>query len=384
MDIRKFFLASHAIMALAMIIALTFPSIAKAISIGEVVMQSKVGEPLFAQVDLVVGSGEHIENSCLALAPPDPLEDDASDYLTKANLSVKTEGARQYVVISSRTPFNDAFAKLRLQIKCPGKGSIIKLLTILPDLVPDAQAPITAPVAAETTNKFVPQPLDVHDDAPEAKRRDNHESQPEVREYTVDKSARPTHKQPSPSVQVASKKQGGSPSFRLQLSGEPLDESRLGKASPEERVSLLAQKKLLDADDQMARFLAMRNQVQQLKEELGTVKLQLAQLGAIPPSSAASSVQVPPPAPLETAGKKEVLSKPEIAVTQIVVQQNDGFLKKGLWAALGLVLVISPMWFGARYYQTKKRIEIPSTRVAQTILKTLDFVTTDRNNKNRT
>lgn len=382
MDIRKFFLASHAIMASAMIVALTFPSVAKAISIGEVVMQSKVGEPLFAQVDLVVGSGEHIENSCLALAPPDPLEDDASDYLTKANLSVKTEGARQYVVVSSRTPFNDAFAKLRLQIKCPGKGSIIKLLTILPDLVPDAQAPITAPVAAETINKFVPPPLDVHDDAHEANQRDNHESQPEVREYIVDKSARPTHKQPSPSVQVASKKQGGSPSFRLQLSGEPLDESRLGKASPEERVSLLAQKKLLDADDQMARFLAMRNQVQQLKDELGTVKLQLAQLGAIPPSSAASSAQMSPPAPLETAGKKEVLSKPEIAVTQIAAQQNDGFLKNGLWAVLGLVLVISPVWLGVRYYKMKKRIEIPSTRVAQTILKTLDFVTTDRNNKN--
>ncbi len=217
-------------------------------------MQSKVGEPLFAQVDLVVGSGEHIENSCLALAPPDPLEDDASDYLTKANLSIKTEGARQYVVVSSRAPFNDAFAKLRLQIKCPGTGSIIKLLTILPDLVPAVQEPIAAPIAAESINKFVPSPPDVHDVESDAKQRDHRETQPELREYLADKSARPMHKPPSPSVQMASKKRAVSPSFRLQLSGDPIDESRIGKASPEERVSLLAQKKLLDEDDQMARF----------------------------------------------------------------------------------------------------------------------------------
>src|SRR5208283_4263527 len=101
MNIRKLLLTTRTITAFALTVALTFPFVVEAVDIGEIVMQSRLGEPLLAQVGLVAGNGEHIEDSCLSLVTPDPLEKDTSNYLTKAKLSLKTEGKRQYVAISS-------------------------------------------------------------------------------------------------------------------------------------------------------------------------------------------------------------------------------------------------------------------------------------------
>lgn len=132
MDIRKLFTNQHAIAAFAMTVALMFPCVVEAVSIGEAVLQSGRGEPLLARVELVVESNERIEDSCLSLVAPDPLREDASSFLTEASLSLKTDGRRQYVHISSPNPFNHALTRLRLQIKCPGMQGGIKTLTISP------------------------------------------------------------------------------------------------------------------------------------------------------------------------------------------------------------------------------------------------------------
>ena len=136
MDIRKLLLNLRAIPVFALTGALTFPYVAEAVSIGEIALQSRLGEPLRGQIELVVESGEHVENSCLSLAAPDSTEEDTGNYLTKAKLSLKSEGTRQYVSIDSRTPFDYTFAKVRLQIKCPGTSKILKTLTIVPEFAP--------------------------------------------------------------------------------------------------------------------------------------------------------------------------------------------------------------------------------------------------------
>jgi pilus assembly protein FimV len=397
MDIRKLSLTPRAIATFAMTVALTFSCVVEAVSIGEVVLQSRLGEPLLAQVDLMVGSGEQIEDSCLSLAAPDPHEEDTSGYLTKANLSFKNDGKRQYVTISSRKPFNDAFARLRLQVNCPGTSNVIKTLTILPDLdasVP--QAPITAPSApAEAANTSPRAPSEAHDIAPAANQRASGNAQPDVEKYLAHKAARPTNKRHSSSARTASTKRGRSASlsaqttsekqdrsvsFRLKLSGDTLDESRIGKISAEERALLLARQKLLDADDQMASFLAMQHQVKQLQDELGEIKLQLTQLG-VRPATAASSAAAAALAPSATpqmspttgtsTGTQGSSPKPAIAVKQPVVQQND--LPSGLFAALGLVLAILALWLGLRYYtKTKSHTGIKSHPDAEPVLQPED------------
>ncbi len=181
MDIRKMFLASRTIMAFAMTVAFVFPCVVEAVSIGKVVLQSRTGEPLSARVDLIVGSDESkVDDSCLSLVAPGSDEKDAGGYLTSASLSLKTEGKRQYVAISSLTPFDNAFPRLRLQIKCPGTESVTKTLILL-------------------------------------------------------------EKRPTSSAQMGSKEANRSASSSIDASGKPIDGSRIVKLSPEERATLLAQ-----------------------------------------------------------------------------------------------------------------------------------------------
>lgn len=326
------------------IIALTFPCVAEAVSIGGVVLQSRLGERLLARIELMAGSGERIDDSCLSLAAPDPPEDDTGVYLTQANLSLKTEGKQQYVVISSRKPFNDAFAKLRLQVKCSGMGTIIKTLIILPDIdAPVQQTPIAVPAEAENSSALLLS--DPHDIAPAANPRDTRNTRPEVEKNFSNKTLRSFNKQHAPPRRTAGK-QGRSESFMLKLSGELIDESRIGKISAEERTFLLAQQKLLDADDQAARFLAMQHQLKQMQDELEGIKLQLAKLGDSP--SAVASSPVPSALPLATSSALENRSTSDIAVKRPVIKQDNSDIQNGLFFALVLVLVILALRIGLR------------------------------------
>ena len=360
MDIQDRHLNSRTIIAFAMTVALAFPCVVDAVSIGEIVLQSKLGEPLLAQVDLVVGSDEDIEDSCLTLATPDPSEEDTNGFLTKAKLSLKTEGKRQYVSISSRNPFNEAFGKLRLQVKCPSTGSVIKTLIILPDLdtsIP--QTPITAPslpAGADNTS-----PTDAHPVSPAANQGDARSTPPAVNKHIADKTTRRANNRHAPSAQTSGRNHGSSATFRLKLSGDPIDESRIGKISTDERALLLARQKMLDADDQTANFLAMQHQVKLLQSELGEIKLQLAQLG-ISPSAAASSAPA--------TDTQENRPKPAFALKQLRPQQYNPYLQNGLIVALGLVLTVFALWLGLSYYTKRKsRTAIESKQDTTPILK---------------
>lgn len=304
MDIPKRFLTQHAITAFVLTVALMIPCVVAAVSIGEAILQSRLGEPLSAQVDLMVENNERIEDSCLSLAAPDPLQDDISNFLTEASLSLKTEGKRQYVDISSPKLFNDAFARLRLQVECPGMRSISKTLTIF---------------------SF---------------------------------------------AQTASNKQGRSASSRPKLSGEPIDESRIGKVSAEERTVLLARQLRLEAN-----FLSLQHQFLLLQDELGEIKSQLTQSG-IPPATAAATATAPSSAiepsvtHVATADIQESRPRPAIAVKQPMLQPGNPYLQEVLFPALGLVLVILALWAGAHYYtKIKSSSRVNSQQDAAPIMK---------------
>ena len=363
MDIRKQLNLPRAIMAVAMTVAMFFPVIADAVSIGDVVLQSRFGDPLLARIDLKVDSGEQVDDSCLSLAAPDPLDEDIGFYLTKVKLSVITEGELKYVNISSSMPFNDPFAKLRLQVKCAGTGSVIKTLTILPDL--DTSVPlaaITAP-AAHSTEEVISAPpqSNKRDVAPPQNQRNNQDALPEVKKQTPKKASGPSHKQLAQSAPANDRKKSGSPTVRLEVSGEPLDESRLGKVSKEERRLLLSRQKMLDADDQMVKFLAMQHQIKQLQNELVALESQLSLLG-ITPVTVASSVPAAVSAPATSASAIVSASaipqastpKPANVVKPAAGQQDNSNLPNGLFAAFGLVLIIIALWQGLRYYTKVK------------------------------
>lgn len=363
---------------LALAIALSFPCNAQAINIGDIVLQSRLGEPLLAHVDLIAGGSENIENNCLSLTAPDPHEDDVRDYLTKARLSIKSEGGRQYVLISTYQPFNEPYAKLRLQVKCPGMGSVIKTLTILPDLdesifqsltttfdlpaiadsTPSSSARRDTPAAAKNkadSDNMLPQPR--HSKRKSARSQPSAEFLQVAGQDVSGKAAqslnehRASDERRAPPARRVRNKQDDSSTFRLKLSGEPFDESRLGKISPAEREILLARQKLLDADDQTASFLTLQHQVKQLQDELGEIKQKLA---AVPGATS----NIPPPA---------------VALTQTTAQPDPN-IQRGI-IAIGLIVAMLALWLGLRYYTRRKSQQaaapilkqpasIPSTPVA--------------------
>lgn len=369
MNIQKLFFAPPVAAFFLMAAALILPCSTQAVSIGEITLQSRLGEPLRAQVSLTVDNGERIDDACLSLLAPNP-NTDSTGYLTRAELTIKTEGARQYIAIVSHKQFNDAFARLWLQIKCPGMGSISKTLTVLPDLgEPAPQTPITAPAVPASTQDTLSQPAqETPANAPASNLGDTKTSSPPVKKHDTSRKAPAARKQHPSSAQRVDKKTERTGYFRLKLSGDPIDESRIGKISPEERAFLLERQKLLDADDQTASFLALQNQVKLLQDELGAIKSQLAQLGA------ASSI-----APVVTASATADMPeqrKPAIAAKPPVIQQSNSTLQNGLFAALGILSILA-LWQGLRHYtRVKSRIEIKPQQDAEPLIKPADDVAT--------
>ncbi len=366
---RPFYLLAAAALAATLL----SPCIAGAVSIGEIVMQSKLGEPLLARVELTTASGENIETSCLSLAASDPHDAAARNFLLKTRLEIKTEGAKRYVVISSHKTFNELFARLQLQVKCPGMASIIKTLTLLPDLdtLPPAAivAPATGTSATAQQDPVSNAPADIPDAARNTRpenaaqqilRNDNaatpsfgtSESSPKVAPPAKQRHAHTTRKNQQRQVM-----------FRLKLSGNPIDESRIGKISPEERELLLARQKLFDADDQMASFLALQYQVKQLQNELGEVKLKLARLDSLPPAAISASpiAATPESAHAPVAASAETKSA-TIKKPPVTVQQDNPLLQRGLLA------VVSVLVTAALFMLLRRHMQIKSQQAAKHVL----------------
>lgn len=330
--------------------ALPFSLAAHAINIGEVVSQSKIGEPLRTQIELTGSGSELVEDACLSLVAPDQNEEGSRDFVTMARVAVKVEGDRRFVVISSNRSYNDPFLRLRLRVRCAGVGNMVKSFTILPDFA-EAQ-PIAAPSAAApgaTASGLATSASIAATSVVEtgSGRSATQGGTPERRAGRSRRSKQRTHttERHGAVAAPAPRKQGQPETFRLRLSGEAIDESRIGKISPEERSILLARQKLLDADDQMASFLALQNQVKQLQDELGAVKLKLGQLGASAPVATPLAVpaQVAPgqeaaPQPGAEARPEGVQGQAAPAAKQKRERLNRTPIVLGLLALLSLLL----------------------------------------------
>ena len=346
MNIPKKFSTPPLLLAiLAVVLSFSHPVLA--VSIGEIVSQSKLGEPLSIQVELRA-SNETIDSTCLSLVPPDLEEEGAQEYVVSAKVAAKTEMGRQLAVITSHKPFNEAFGKIRLRVNCIGQGSIIKTLTFLPEL--DAVSPPT-PALSSVESLPIEVPAEITplalNSAPSIKN-------PTVKKHTV----RPEHlpipsalssnladrESTPPSMRAKRKKRVGSENFMFKLSSDPIDESRIGKISSEERQLLLDRQKLLDADDQMASFLAMQHQIKQLQDELGEIKLKLTQLSVSSPVSSSPIAS----APSQTdASNSSALTSP---ATTTPHSEKDKF---GLFAG-GLAISILALLFGLRHYNRNR------------------------------
>lgn len=244
-----------------------------AVGIGELTLVSRIGERVEAYVDVQLGKGENIDDSCLSLAAVKEGAVDSSNALPQTGLITRFNQTTHKIEIRSKRPLNEPVAEFSLQIQCKNSiSSNTKVFAVLPEfgvaLAPEAGAAPKAVVALLPTVVL-------------AKPTPNQTDNQKMLEET------PLAVESVPSIKKTSKRtmatatqdvSKGKVEFKLQLSGGQLDISRLGKLSANDREILSAQRKMLDEDDQTAHLLTMQYQMKAMSEEIQAIRQKLANL----------------------------------------------------------------------------------------------------------
>jgi tetratricopeptide (TPR) repeat protein len=320
---------------LGLALALSLPCLAQAIGIGDIVLQSHLGEPLKAKVSLSLGDNESISADCLALTVPDSGSPD--DFLTQASVSLQQDKGTT-VLIRGLQPLNQMFVRLQLQVRCPGQGSVSRTFTVLPspDAAPGA-LPIVdpSPIQSPTTGTATPiktKPASRPASAPSPRQSNrNPRAATKLAQASDDRSAPITRKAPEIGE------------FHLRLSTSVIDTSRIGKLDEAERNKILAQQRQLDQDDQTASFLALQHQVVELQEELKLMRLQMAQ-GITPAAGSAPAPARPASAPAAAAP-----AKPAAPAAAPVPEPDTGLVGNLTLALIAILLLL----LGLRQYNKR-------------------------------
>jgi hypothetical protein len=312
------------------LISCAAPLSSSAMLLGELAVHSHLGQPLRASIPLKADLDDELDSRCFSLARPEG-QGDYDSYLTQARLELVETGGQFQLKIRSAQAINEPFLRLLVQGNC-GQGHLSREFTLLLDPV-DAQirspavklAVATEPLIPKTQDQYV---WDTHQGEtlrsiasslyPRDKRQQRNllrairEANPDLRDTPVDAPLpqggmiqvpvqRPMDFVPAPSVAAASKPRvvrevvkkpdALSPSeqvqapqsvqpeggFRLKLSTSDLDLSMVGKMTEAQRQQLREKQLLLDADDQVANTLSMKNRIRQLEEQIDGMQKALEQ-----------------------------------------------------------------------------------------------------------
>lgn len=246
--------------------------------IGEITLLSNLGEPLNATVDIQLAQGEKIDNSCLSLFVVGESGKPASWDYQSTKLNYRYDHSSHNIQLRSLMPFNEPFAMLRIQVKCQELvGS--KTLTLLPKMASKAATPPSVSVAPKLA--FSQRPKDVT------------KADTVVAPTRSERSSPPATSKKVDSVSHTSGAVDNASVLKLKLSDAEIDISNLGKLGAEERSALLAQQKMLDANDPTSQFIATQQQLRQAQDEVDRLRLQIARIEV----SKAAATQLPASAP---------------------------------------------------------------------------------------
>jgi Tfp pilus assembly protein FimV len=237
---------------------------AKAVELGELSLLSKIGQPLHATVDAKLARGETIDDACLSLVKDG--ESSSSRELFGTGLSLRFNKAAHKIEIRSKRAFKEPYATFRLQVRCAGAATAVSgVFALLPEFGPNPAAPVSIPAVRQ------PAP------APEAGGSAENTGTRKAKNLSPGEKASPRYVAEARPEEASAN--GLSP-FPLKMDDGQLDMARIGQLSPADLEALLAQRALLDEDDQTAHLLALRQRLKALNEELQSARLKLANLEA--------------------------------------------------------------------------------------------------------
>lgn len=319
-----------ALMTAAGLIACAVPLSSSALLLGELRLHSHLGEPLSASIPLKFGPQEELDGRCFSLSRPES-KGDSAFYLTQARLElVETDGQFQIKIRSSQS-INEPFLRLLVQENC-GQGRLSREYTLLLDPVEYARgrAPSVKPAAVaerqistmqghylwdvrqgETLGSIAASLYPRQVSMQRVFLRAVRDANPSLRDTPADEplpaggvihvpalpllasasvtSAEPVSRsqrvRPAATKAVADPVERAQPpqpaeqegGFRLKLSTSALDLSMVGKMTEAQRQHLREKQLLLDADDQVANVLSMKNRIMQLEEQIETMQKSLEQ-----------------------------------------------------------------------------------------------------------
>lgn len=283
------------------------------------------------KVDLQLKHGEIVEDSCLSLSAADDIAGNKNGDLSPENLSVSLDQTRRGVEIRSRKPFNELFAKLRLQVKCSGMGEVSKIFVVLPEIATVPQKPVVIQIELPPLSEQ-PSATDTMSVTPI--------SLPTaivVADIPLNPKTRKPN-QPTPSSKITNKHASHkNTTFQLKISGDALDLSRIGTLSAADLKLLHMQQQLLAEDEQTARFQAMQQQIRLMQDEMEAMPAKMI--------------------------KQEVAASPVSASLPIIVATkappaNNHFWQIALLIVSFLVATVFT-WLGLRYYENIKPKTLP-------------------------
>ena len=141
----------------------------------------------------------------------------------------------------------------------------------------------------------------------------------EARGSTKANSDKKAAQQNAKNQNAQAKNEAAARGFKLRISGSEMDLSRSQGVSDETRRELRERFALLDADDQTAQLLALKNNVKQIEKRLNELQLKLAASSPSMPASGATAPLSPPvpttPSAVNKADATETLTVPVVAPT---------------------------------------------------------------------
>lgn len=300
---------------------------ASAFVLGDLELHSYLGQPLRASIPITVGRDELVGPECFSLGKPSSRGESSLSYITQAALRLEETPGRVSLKISTAASIQEPYVKLLIQAGC-GEGSRVREFVALLDPVETSVTPPRVetgrtPAAPEQprssvkpewvvragetlrsiTAGFFPRqprmqgrmaqairdanpqlpPAALNDPLPEGfpLRVPDLRSLPPLAEAFVPvpvkaPKARSVSQPAVASVEPAPLKvEAPEGEFRLKLSTSDLDLSLLGKLTEEQRQQLREKQLLLDADDQVANTLSMKNRIKQLETQISELQAAL-------------------------------------------------------------------------------------------------------------
>ncbi|BCB27761.1 hypothetical protein SKTS_26470 [Sulfurimicrobium lacus] len=252
-----------------LVITLLAPLPGAAFSLGEITVQSYLGDPFRATIPVQTAPNEEVDISCLNLSPPAPA--DGMVYLRHAQLSLSRQGGMWQLLISGNNALNEPYLSVFIQSGCQEQGRLVREYTVLIDPATYVEVPQAMEKAPSISKQTVAATPAAGGTSSRASNR---------------RAARSKAKQGTPPIARKKIISHTVPSKdRLKVVSGVAETPAAPGQTEKERMQQREKELTKELDDKTAQFLAMQAQLAKLESKLSemqkTIELQNRMLAAM-------------------------------------------------------------------------------------------------------